>query len=62
MKQRLALLPGRRLHLIRDRAEPLAIEPRRRRELLGKRGDDGTRSVGCHLVAQARVRQRLFGE
>ena len=37
MEQRLALLPGPRLDLVRDRAEPLAIEPRRRRELVGQR-------------------------
>ena len=37
MEQRLPLLTGLRLHLAGDRAKPLAIEPRRRRQLLGER-------------------------
>ena len=35
-----AFLPRPRLHLVRDRAESLAIEPRRRRQLLGQRRAD----------------------
>ena len=49
----LPFCPVRAFTWFADRAEPLAIEPRRRRQLLGERAHDRARAVAAHLLADA---------
>src|SRR6266851_9080385 len=61
MKEGFTLLTRPGLHTVRRLAKFFAVEPWRRRQLLGERADDRPRALAAHLVERMAIAERRLG-